>query len=42
MIKKMEVNKEEIGELSHGKTTLRSLIIPGTKEEIVTKLTTEN
>lgn len=42
MIKKMNVNKEEISELSHGKTTLRSLITPGTKDEIVVKLTAEN
>ena len=39
MLRKIEINKEEINELSQGKTTFRSLITPGTKDEIRNKLT---
>ena len=31
MLKTMEINRQEISELSQGKTTLRSIITPGTK-----------
>lgn len=42
MIRKIEINTQEISELGQGKTTLRSLVTLGTKEEIVVKLTAEN